>query len=233
MSIEKVKMLKTVQAGRECWEKGTILPIGGESLHPIILQEIIQRTGTVEVLSYKEDPIKKGSKLKTPLDNNSLLEAQRKERELNERLNAERVKAEEAVLMSKKFAKDFQETKEVLEGMSDGELFYAWEEFVFQDEDFLAARTKFTEDFYDYFLKGYEYYVYGDWNNAKVEFERANVRITALILILLQEEVAKDKINVKKNEGPCKGLLEYMQQSMFVAPRDWNGFRPASSGGGH
>jgi len=75
--------------------------------------------------------------------------------------------------------------KEVLEGMSDGELFYAWEEFVFQDEDFLAARTKFTEDFYDYFLKGYEYYVYGDWNNAKVEFERANVRITALILILL------------------------------------------------
>ncbi|OIO42026.1 hypothetical protein AUJ63_04230 [Candidatus Pacearchaeota archaeon CG1_02_35_32] len=117
MSIEKVKMLKTVQAGRECWEKGTILPIGGESLHPIILQEIIQRTGTVEVLSYKEDPIKKGSKLKTPLDNNSLLEAQRKERELNERLNAERVKAEEAVLMSKKFAKDFQETKEVLEGI--------------------------------------------------------------------------------------------------------------------
>jgi len=31
--------------------------------------------------------------------------------------------------------------------------------------------------------------------------------------------------------GPCKGILEYMKQFHFEAPKWWEGYRPAEAGG--
>jgi len=56
-------------------------------------------------------------------------------------------------------------------------LYYAWDEFVFQDEEFMEARKKFTEGFFESFLNGYDAYVDGKWILAKSHFEQANVNI--------------------------------------------------------
>jgi len=84
MAIEKVKMLKTIQSpGRECWEVGEVYPKNpGEPLHPILLDEILKKTGSVEVVSYTKDTVAEESNLQQPLSDNALVEAQRESKSL-------------------------------------------------------------------------------------------------------------------------------------------------------
>ncbi len=135
-TIEKVKMIKTVVAGSECWEAGTILPVEGEALPSVILQEIQQKTGTVEVLSMKPDPVMEESKLVVPLNDNVLLEAGREEKGMAEKLVAVKVEAEKAIY--EKFQRQVAETKESFESLKSAfvaleETFVSFKETVLQE----------------------------------------------------------------------------------------------------
>ena len=134
-TIEKVKMIKTVVAGSECWEAGTILPVEGEALPSVILQEIQQKTGTVEVLSMKPDPVMEESKLAVPLADNTRLEAQREQKGMAEKLIAVRAEAEKAIY--EKFVRQVDETKESFESLKSAfvaleKTFVSFRERVFQ-----------------------------------------------------------------------------------------------------
>jgi len=109
MAIEKVKMLKSVTFDTECWEVGEIYPKGTEPLHPILLQEILRKTGTVEVISHTKNIVLEKSNLTTPLSNNSLAEAQRKEKELMAIAEAERERAEQLLIDKQKLITTIEE----------------------------------------------------------------------------------------------------------------------------
>lgn len=65
---------------------------------------------------------------------------------------------------------------------TEGELYYAWEEFILQEEEFFEARKKFTEEFNATFFKGFEAYTAGHWDLAKIQFEQANVSEIVIII---------------------------------------------------
>ena len=133
MSIEKVEIVKTIVAGDLTWEKGTVLPKDGEPLPPIVLDEIIQKTGTVKVLSYTPDVVTEKTGLVIPLNDSKLTEAHWNEEELQQKLVEEKNRADEAERMSKVFSESLQETKEAIE---------AWK----MAFDALASRVKEIEE---------------------------------------------------------------------------------------
>ncbi len=116
MTIERVKMIKTVQSGRDCWEAGEIYPEGDEPLHPVLLQEIVLRTGTVEVLSHKDEA--KKDNLKQPLSDNSLAEAQHKEKEALEKASLEQERADQILIEKRKLAETIEEFQIRLEALT-------------------------------------------------------------------------------------------------------------------
>lgn len=124
MTIELVKMIKSVQAGRECWEAGEIYPKNpGDPLHPVLLAEIMAKTGTVEVLSHKKDSVPEKSGLIKPLSDNTLAEAQHKEREATEALRLATEKAEQLLIEKREMLKtveDLQLSFEALQTMVYG-----------------------------------------------------------------------------------------------------------------
>jgi len=105
MTIEKVKMIKTIQSGKDCWEAGEIYPKGGEPLHPTILEEIRLKTGTVEILSYKGDSVLAKSNLQQPLSDNTLVEAQRKEKEALEKFSLAKTRADQLLIEKREMIK--------------------------------------------------------------------------------------------------------------------------------
>lgn len=123
-TIEQVKMIKTLKAGELIWEAGTILPKEGESLHPIIIEEVRLNTGRVEVLSFKEGSPAEDGGLKVPLNANVSLKAEITEKEINARTAAEKMirdseakerkalfsEIEELKLRSLKFERDLAES---------------------------------------------------------------------------------------------------------------------------
>ncbi len=120
MSIEKVKMLKTIQLDRECWEVGEILPRKpGEPLPPIILDEILKQTGSVEVLSYTKDSAPEKSNLKQPLSDNALAEAQRNEKEAVKKAEIERKRAEQLLIEKREMMKAVEDLQMRFEALSD------------------------------------------------------------------------------------------------------------------
>ncbi len=56
------------------------------------------------------------------------------------------------------------------------EEYYAWEEFIFQDEEFKEAHDIFIEEFLENYTVGFEAYVEGKWPYARMNLEQANVR---------------------------------------------------------
>ncbi len=110
MTIESVKMLKTVQADRECWEAGEIFPKNpGEPLHPILLAEISAGTGTVEVLTHTKESASEKSGLTKPLSDNSLAAAQHREREALEALRLEKEKADNLLIEKREMQKTIED----------------------------------------------------------------------------------------------------------------------------
>ena len=53
--VKKVKMTLSVLAGTKVWDQGLIID---SPIDPILLNEIRQNTGTVEVLEYDREKIK-------------------------------------------------------------------------------------------------------------------------------------------------------------------------------
>ena len=119
MSIEKVKIKRTLQLDRKCWEVGEIYPKGDEPLHPMLLDEILKQTGSVEVLSYTKDSVMEKSNLKQPLSDNVLAEAQRNEKEALEKVETERKRAEQLLIEKREMMKAVEDLQMRFEALSD------------------------------------------------------------------------------------------------------------------
>lgn len=50
-----------------------------------------------------------------------------------------------------------------------------WDDYMAKDDDFLNATKKFTPEFYCEYNVGFDYYLDGDWEQARHHFERSNV----------------------------------------------------------
>lgn len=74
------------------------------------------------------------------------------------------------------------------------------------DPDLYCMRKSFTKDFMDKFDLGYKAYEKGDWQTAKLHFEEIPA--------------------IKGSEDfPAQNLIHIMQETNFVAPDDWPGYR--------
>ena len=76
------------------------------------------------------------------------------------------------------------------------------------DADFIDLRSDFSKEFQKQFAEGYQNYKKGMWKDAKTIFE---------------------KCVKQRNDGPSKTLLEFMEETNFVAPSDWDGYRALTS----
>lgn len=68
-------------------------------------------------------------------------------------------------------------------------------------------REVFKPEFYELWDKGFNYYLKGDWNNAKKIFEKT------------QNFIPNHK------DGPSITLLDVIKNNNGKAPDSWNGFR--------
>jgi class 3 adenylate cyclase len=77
------------------------------------------------------------------------------------------------------------------------------------DADLIDLRHRVNESFRKTFHEGIDFYIKGEWESAKAKFERC--------------------VNLSKNNGPPDGpssfLLKFMEETNFVAPGDWEGYR--------
>lgn len=84
-----------------------------------------------------------------------------------------------------------------------------WDIFL-KDPDFNQIRKKYTEEFYECYDMGFQYYVNGEWEEARREFKRAES--------ILSEE----------KDGPIQNILKFMQSKNFKVPDNWEGIRDDS-----
>lgn len=77
-----------------------------------------------------------------------------------------------------------------------------WEE----DEDMIHLREHFTKEMKSQWDKGFDAYIFGDWNLASNYFQN--------VLLLSGHK-----------DGPSIYLLNLMKMHSYCPPKDWNGFR--------
>ena len=145
---------------------------------------------------------------------------------IEEGIEAKVVNEDDENLINQKFEDHINREKrrnlkrEIIEGISEGVLYYAWDEFVFQDEEFTAARKKFTEEFNEIFLKGYEAYINGQWQLAKKHLEQANVSYKTFYsirwnLLLIRKVIIKCKARVEEYSSICKNsIMKHLKLGM-------------------
>ena len=80
------------------------------------------------------------------------------------------------------------------------------------DNYFIKFREKFSPIFLDCFKKGLLNYLSGEWKTAKESFERIGLEIGI-------------------QDHPSFFILKYMQMHAFIAPENWDGYRPVPDHG--
>lgn len=86
-----------------------------------------------------------------------------------------------------------------------------------QDYDLVTLRQHATDpEFQTTFKEGIALYLSGDWANARLLLEKADLQMAALAPAL-------------GGDGPSQTLLRYMGQQNFVPPSTWKGYRPLTS----
>ncbi|CAK86482.1 unnamed protein product (macronuclear) [Paramecium tetraurelia] len=76
-----------------------------------------------------------------------------------------------------------------------------------KDEDLIAARELYTQEFYDTWISGFNSYIRGEWDEAQKIFMKT--------LNMIPEH----------KDGPSNTLLEVINSAGGRAPYDWKGFR--------
>ncbi|CAD8157087.1 unnamed protein product [Paramecium octaurelia] len=76
-----------------------------------------------------------------------------------------------------------------------------------KDEDLIAARELYTQEFYDTWISGFNSYIRGEWDEAQKIFMKT--------LTMIPEH----------KDGPSNTLLEVINSAGGRAPYDWKGFR--------
>ena len=62
---------------------------------------------------------------------------------------------------------------------------------------------------------GVDQYLAGDWPAARSLLEQADKMMA--------------EVDTMDGDGPCKTLLEYMEERSWTAPPSWKGFRPLTA----
>ena len=74
------------------------------------------------------------------------------------------------------------------------------------DEDLIEMRKGFSDQFFMQFNKAFYFYEIGDWKQARIEFEKVE--------------------GIKgKPDAPTKTILEFMKETDYQKPKDWEGYR--------
>lgn len=85
------------------------------------------------------------------------------------------------------------------------------------DTDLKILRVHATDrDFLDTFKAGVDEYLEGNWSGAKLKLQKATNMMAQLAPVL-------------GGDGPCKTLLEYMEEFGPDAPDWWKGYRPLTA----
>ena len=86
--------------------------------------------------------------------------------------------------------------------------FKIWDNYEKNDLDFSICRNKFTKEFYELYNQAFQYYLHGDWENAKKNFDLAEMVLG-------------------ERDGPSQCILNYMREHNFTMPSNWKGGRIA------
>jgi len=81
----------------------------------------------------------------------------------------------------------------------------------FTDENIIKMRKGFSKEFYAFFNDGIRDYIYGDWEGARDNLEKA-----------MREKGAKDLPSLK--------ILDFMEHYKYEPPYNWEGKRDLDGG---
>ena len=70
-------------------------------------------------------------------------------------------------------------------------------------------KNKKSKKFYDYFNKGFEHYIDGDWNKAYNNLIKAKF--------------------LDKNDGPTNTIINFLKNYDLKKPPNWKGYRELTS----
>lgn len=73
------------------------------------------------------------------------------------------------------------------------------------DQDLKLMRSSFCSEFYKLYEDGFQNYLSGDWEGARRNFEE----------VLL----------IKSDDKVAQNLISFMEESEYVPPDDWQGFK--------
>ena len=85
-----------------------------------------------------------------------------------------------------------------------------------RDADLTQLRAHVSPEFLATFKSGIGMYLEGDWSSGRQHLEKADKMMAELAPAL-------------GGDGPCRTLLDYMEERDWKAPEDWMGFRPLTS----
>ena len=95
------------------------------------------------------------------------------------------------------------ERKQHLINLLNGET-NQWKDYEEFDEDWAVMRSKYSDEFFIEYKKGFDNYVIGNWKEAKINFEEA--------------------INILgDSDKPSKRFIDIIVKYNYVKPEDWNG----------
>lgn len=84
------------------------------------------------------------------------------------------------------------------------------------DYDLLTLRQHASLKFFSVFKEGIDFYLQGDWGEARTYFEKSN-------------KMMLDSVPALGGDGPSQTLLRYMADHDYKAPKWWKGYRPLTS----
>ena len=74
-----------------------------------------------------------------------------------------------------------------------------------ESKEIVSAKENFSQEFFETFALGMKEYLDGSWEEAKKNFNQV--------------------LKIKLDDGPSMALIAFMQETNFVAPKDWTGIR--------
>lgn len=114
------------------------------------------------------------------------------------------------------------------------------------DQDLKSMRQHVTDEFMEVFKKGVDLYLEGEWKQAvKVLIEADDLMIRAVLeegYVEYDIDDLEDKIYDRENkdeeavrlreelgDGACRCLINFMERTDYIAPKDWHGVRQLTS----
>jgi hypothetical protein len=107
---------------------------------------------------------------------------------------------DEVMEMIKKYKKRIEKLQKYESIMHEN--LQLWKNFIERDNDFQIMRKIYTQEFYDFYYKGLDEFLNGNWENARFYFIEAEKELGII-------------------DGPIQHKLNIMKKYEFKKPIDW------------